>query len=77
MRENMNIYIMNLIFVLKKIFRKKGRRTNMTIIGMLHHRKDPNDVKKAYTYAAVAKAKVWIFLFHFRESKFRNEEDFR
>ncbi|PEW95023.1 alpha-L-glutamate ligase, partial [Bacillus cereus] len=50
----MNIYIMDLIFVLKKIFRKKGRRTNMTIIGMLHHRKDPNDVKKAYTYAAVA-----------------------
>lgn len=52
----MNIYIMNWMFILKKTFRKKGRRTDMTIIGMLHHRKDPNDVKKAYTYAAVAKA---------------------
>ncbi|MGH1283806.1 YheC/YheD family protein [Bacillus toyonensis] len=59
----MNIYIMNLAFVLEKIFRKKGRRTNMTIIGMLHHRKDPNDVKKAYTYAAVAKAEGVDFFY--------------
>lgn len=28
----------------------------MTLIGMLHHRKDPNTVKKSYAYAAVAKA---------------------
>ena len=64
----MNIYIMNLIFVLKKIFRKKGRRSNMTIIGMLHHREDPNNVKKAYAYAAVAKAEGVDF-FYFTPGK--------
>ncbi|MGE8057910.1 YheC/YheD family protein [Bacillus mycoides] len=35
----------------------------MTIIGMLHHRKDPNVVKKAYTYAAVAKAEGVNFFY--------------
>ncbi|MGG0458649.1 YheC/YheD family protein [Bacillus mycoides] len=70
----MNIYIMNLIFDLKKIFRRKGRRTNMTIIGMLHHRKDPNDVKKAYTYAAVAKAEG-INFFYFTLGKVNIETE--
>lgn len=27
----------------------------MTLIGMLHRRKDPSKVKKAYAYAAIAK----------------------
>ena len=36
----------------------------MTIIGMLHHRRDPKTVIKAYSYAAVAKAEG-IRLFYF------------
>ncbi|PEB51835.1 alpha-L-glutamate ligase [Bacillus pseudomycoides] len=35
----------------------------MVIIGMLHHRKDPRDVKKAYAYAAVAKAEGVTFFY--------------
>ncbi|MFF2445764.1 YheC/YheD family protein [Neobacillus sp. NPDC058068] len=35
----------------------------MTLIGMLHHRKDPNNVKKAYAYAAVAKAEGVNFFY--------------
>ncbi|MGX5633232.1 YheC/YheD family endospore coat-associated protein [Bacillus thuringiensis] len=35
----------------------------MTIIGMLHHKKNPNSVKKAYTYAAVAKAEGVDFFY--------------
>ncbi|KYG29101.1 alpha-L-glutamate ligase [Bacillus gaemokensis] len=35
----------------------------MTIIGMLHHRKDPRNVKKAYAYAAVAKAEGVNFFY--------------
>lgn len=36
----------------------------MTIIGMLHHRRDPKTVIKAYSYAAVAKAEG-VRLFYF------------
>lgn len=37
----------------------------MTIIGMLHHRKDPKTVIKSYAYAAVAKAEgINFFIFH-------------
>lgn len=35
----------------------------MTLIGMLHHRLDPNNVKKAYAYAAVAKAEGVDFFY--------------
>ncbi|SDN13272.1 YheC/YheD family protein [Bacillus sp. OK048] len=35
----------------------------MTIIGMLHHRKDPNTVIKAYAYAVVAKAEGAEFIY--------------
>ncbi len=35
---------------------------------MLHHRKDPNNVKKAYAYAAVAKAEGVNF-FYFTPGK--------
>lgn len=35
----------------------------MVIIGMLHHRKDPINVKKAYTYAVVAKAEGANFFY--------------
>ncbi|KAA6460491.1 YheC/YheD family protein [Bacillus thuringiensis] len=35
----------------------------MTIIGMLHHRNDPNMVKKTYAYAAVAKAEGVTFFY--------------
>ncbi|MDQ6598484.1 YheC/YheD family endospore coat-associated protein [Bacillus salipaludis] len=35
----------------------------MTLIGMLHHRSDPNDVKKAYAFAAVAKAEGVNFFY--------------
>ncbi|MEH7072736.1 YheC/YheD family endospore coat-associated protein [Neobacillus drentensis] len=35
----------------------------MTIIGMLHHRRDPSNVKKAYAYAAVAKAEGVTFFY--------------
>ena len=40
----------------------------MTLIGMLHHRSDPNNVKKAYAYAAVAKAEGVNF-FYFTPGK--------
>ncbi|MDR4947835.1 YheC/YheD family endospore coat-associated protein [Neobacillus cucumis] len=40
----------------------------MTLIGMLHHRADPNKVKKAYAYAAVAKAEGVDF-FYFTPGK--------
>lgn len=59
----MNIYIVNLIFMLKKIFGKRGRGINMTVIGMLHHRKDPNLVNRAYAYATVAKAEGVNFFY--------------
>ncbi|MGF9967081.1 YheC/YheD family protein [Bacillus rhizoplanae] len=35
----------------------------MTLIGMLHHRSNPNNVKKAYAYAAVAKAEGVNFFY--------------
>ncbi|MEH7481087.1 YheC/YheD family protein, partial [Neobacillus drentensis] len=35
----------------------------MTLIGMLHHRSDPSNVKKAYAYAAVAKAEGVTFFY--------------
>lgn len=35
----------------------------MTLIGMLHHRADPNKVKKAYAYAAAAKAEGVNFFY--------------
>jgi hypothetical protein len=35
----------------------------MTLIGMLHHRADPNKVKKAYAYAAAAKAEGVDFFY--------------
>ncbi|MDQ0198964.1 YheC/YheD family endospore coat-associated protein [Neobacillus ginsengisoli] len=40
----------------------------MTLIGMLHHRADPNNVKKAYAYAVVAKAEGLNF-FYFTPSR--------
>lgn len=40
----------------------------MTLIGMLHHRADPNTVKKAYAYAAAAKAEGVNF-FYFTPGK--------
>jgi hypothetical protein len=40
----------------------------MTLIGMLHHRADPSNVKKAYAYAAVAKAEGVNF-FYFTPGK--------
>ena len=40
----------------------------MTLIGMLHHRADPSNVKKAYAYAAVAKAEGVNF-FYFTAGK--------
>ncbi|MEH7513816.1 YheC/YheD family protein [Gottfriedia acidiceleris] len=40
----------------------------MTLIGMLHHRADPRDVKKAYAYAAVAKLEGVNF-FYFTPGK--------
>ncbi|OUB84389.1 YheC/YheD family endospore coat-associated protein [Bacillus wiedmannii] len=40
----------------------------MTIIGMLHHQKDPTIVKKTYAYAAVAKAED-VILFYFTLGK--------
>ena len=35
----------------------------MTLIGMLHHRKDPKTVIKSYAYAAVAKAEGAKFFY--------------
>jgi hypothetical protein len=40
----------------------------MTLIGMLHHRKDPRKVKKAYAYSVVAKAEGVEF-FYFTPGK--------
>ncbi|CRK81104.1 YheC/YheD family protein [Neobacillus massiliamazoniensis] len=40
----------------------------MTLIGMLHHRTDPSNVKKAYAYAAVAKLEGVNF-FYFTPGK--------
>ncbi|MDE3838631.1 alpha-L-glutamate ligase [Bacillus methanolicus] len=40
----------------------------MTLIGMLHHRADPRNVKKAYAYAAAAKAEGVNF-FYFTPGK--------
>ncbi|MEW9501935.1 YheC/YheD family endospore coat-associated protein [Jeotgalibacillus marinus] len=40
----------------------------MTLIGMLHHRADPNKVKKAYAYSGVAKAEGVEF-FYFTPGK--------
>ena len=40
----------------------------MTLIGMLHHRKDPTTVIKSYAYAAVAKAEGANF-FYFSPGK--------
>ncbi|MGM0876077.1 MAG: YheC/YheD family protein [Bacillota bacterium] len=45
----------------------------MTLIGMLHYRKDPKNVKKAYAYAVVAKAEGVIF-FYFTPGKVNIEE---
>ncbi|MEI4605765.1 YheC/YheD family protein [Bacillus cereus] len=58
----MNIYY-NEFDLFEKTFGKKGRKIGMTIIGMLHHQKDPNRVKKAYAYAAVAKAEDVTFFY--------------
>ena len=41
---------------------KKGEFV-MTLIGMLHHRKDPSTVIKSYAYAAVAKAEGAKFVY--------------
>ncbi|MCQ6282345.1 YheC/YheD family protein [Bacillus sp. EB600] len=46
----------------------------MTLIGMLHHRADPNHVKKAYAYAAVAKAEGVDF-FYFTPGKVNIEQE--
>jgi hypothetical protein len=46
----------------------------MTLIGMLHHRADPNNVKKAYAYAAVAKAEGVDF-FYFTPGKVNIEQE--
>ncbi|KAB7705989.1 YheC/YheD family protein [Bacillus aerolatus] len=40
----------------------------MVLIGMLHHRADPRNVKKAYAYAAVAKAEG-VHFFYFTPGK--------
>ena len=40
----------------------------MTLIGMLHHRKDPSKVKRAYAYSVVAKAEGVEF-FYFTPAK--------
>ncbi|MFD0048630.1 YheC/YheD family protein [Actinomycetes bacterium NPDC127524] len=45
----------------------------MTLIGMLHHRTDPSNVKKAYAYAAVAKAEGVNF-FYFTPGKVNIEQ---
>ena len=50
----------------------------MTIIGMLHHRADPNNVKKAYAYAAVAKAEgVNFFYFTPGKVNIKQQNNFR
>ena len=45
----------------------------MTIIGMLHHREDPSNVKKAYAYSAVAKTEGVDF-FYFTPGKVNIEK---
>lgn len=45
----------------------------MTLIGMLHHREDPNNVKKSYAYAAVAQAEG-IDFFYFTPRKVNIKE---
>lgn len=45
----------------------------MTLIGMLHHREDPKNVKKSYAYAAVAKAEG-IDFFYFTPRKVNIKE---
>ncbi|KOP81479.1 YheC/YheD family protein [Cytobacillus solani] len=45
----------------------------MTLIGMLHHRSDPNNVKKSYAYAAAAKAEGVNF-FYFTPGKVNIEK---
>ncbi|HFJ9466736.1 YheC/YheD family protein [Bacillus thuringiensis] len=47
----------------------------MTTIGMLHHRENPIKVKKAYTYAAVAKAEgVHFFYFTLGKVNIENQK---
>ncbi|MFC0523293.1 YheC/YheD family protein [Pontibacillus salicampi] len=43
--------------------REKGVYRQMTLIGMLHHRKDPETVIKSYAYAIVAKAEGADFIY--------------
>ena len=45
----------------------------MTLIGMLHHREDPRNVKKAYAYSAVAKTEGVDF-FYFTPGKVNIEK---
>lgn len=47
----------------------------MTLIGMLHHRLDPNNVKKVYAYAAVAKVEG-ISFFYFTPGKVNIEKQY-
>ena len=42
---------------------ERWKRSKMTLIGMLHHRRDPSNVKKTYAYAAVAKAEGVSFFY--------------
>ena len=49
--------------VLYKTAEKKKGDYSMTLIGMLHHRKDPKTVIKSYAYAAVAKAEGAKFFY--------------
>jgi transposase-like protein len=50
----------------------------MTLIGMLHHRRNPHNVKKAYAYAAVAKAEgLTFFLLYPREGEYQTAKNFR
>ena len=44
----------------------------MTLIGMLHHRRDPQSVVKAYAYAAVAKAEGASLIFFYKVLSFLN-----
>ncbi len=52
---------------------ERWERSIMTLIGMLHHRADPSNVKKAYAYAAVAKAEDVDF-FYFTPGKVNVKE---
>ena len=51
-----------------KQLRVRERMVFMTLIGMLHHRKDPINVRKAYAFAAVAKVEG-IDFFYFTPGK--------